>query len=233
MAPDPSPRHIGRPDAVAIALALFIGSASILSAVIAWRASLAAVDASRLESLAVQQQARQQQLELTLEAIVLQDERLLAVFQEHALAARELQAQADAVRATDLGQADSLDLEAHGRLALTRSIQPFFRGASGIALDEEGSVVYDRDFVLRNLRAGDLELRELRAEETLAQAEEADARTMVLLASAAIIVAALFFLTIAQVSRQRRHLRYSFFAVGGMLTAAGALSLVLVEFRLP
>ena len=43
-------------------LALLIGYTSILSAVVAWRASLSSIDAGRLESLAVQEQARREQL---------------------------------------------------------------------------------------------------------------------------------------------------------------------------
>ena len=215
-----------------MALALLIGFTSIFSAVIAWRASLAAIDSSRLESLAVQQQARKQQIERALESIVSQDERLIFVYQEHALAARELQAQADEIRATDAQAADTLDLEAHGRLALARSVQPFFQGASGIFLDEDGVAAYDREFVLRNLLGGNVELRELRPDETNQLAQAADGRTMGLLACAALIVTALFFLTIAQVSRRRVGLRLGFFAVGGLFTAMGTLGLFVVELGL-
>ena len=214
---------------MAIALALLIGFASIMSAVVAWRASLASIESSRLQSLTVQEQARQQQLERQLDTIVSQDERLLYVYQEHALAARELQAQADALRETDREAADGLDLEAHGRLALARSVEPFFRGASGIFLDEDGSVPYDREFVLRNLRAGNVELRELRPEETGVLAQAADVRTANLLASAAIIVAALFFLTIAQVTKHRLQVRYVFFAAGAVLVVVGTIGLFAFE----
>jgi hypothetical protein len=229
---NPSPDITPRRDRLAVALALLIGFASIFSAVIAWRASLAAIDSSRLQSLAVQEQARRQQVERQLEAVVLQDERLLYVYLEHALAARELQAQADTLVETDPDAADDLDLEAHSRLALARAIQPFFQGAGGIRLDEEGAVVYDRQFVLRNMREGNLELRELRPQETQQQAQAADVRTINLLASAAIIVAALFFLTVAQVARRQQALRLGFFAFGGLLTALGTLGLFAVELGL-
>jgi hypothetical protein len=229
----PSQTSRQRPDALAVALALLIGFASIFSAVIAWRASLAAIESSRLQSLAVQEQARSQQLEQQLETLVAQDERLLYVYQEHALAARELQAQADELRESEPAEAYDLDLEAHGRLALARSIQPFFQGASGIHLDEDGAVAYDREFVLRNLRVGHVELRELRPQETKDLAQQADGRTISLLTSAAVIVAALFFLTVAQVSRRRRGVRGSFLAVGAGLTALGVLGLLVVELGFP
>ena len=84
-----------QPRVSAAILAILIGYASILSAVVAWRASLASIDASRYESLHVQQQARQQQIERDLEGLIAQDLRFVNVFQEHALAARELRSQAD------------------------------------------------------------------------------------------------------------------------------------------
>lgn len=221
-----------RPDTVAIVLALLIGFASVFSAVVAWRASLAAIDSSRLQSLAVQEQARRQQLEGQLESIVAQDERFLAVYQEHALAARQLQAQADALRTTDSQAADELDLQAHAQRALARAAQPFFLGAVGVELTEEGAVGYDRDFVLRNLRAGHVELRELRPEETEAEAQRADARTTALLGVAAIVIAALFFLTVAQISRRRLRVRHGFLTAGAVLVAAGTAGLLLIELGL-
>jgi len=213
----------------ALMLALLIGYASIFSAVIAWQASLASIDASRYQSLAVQQQARREQIERELEAIVDQDRRFVAQFQEHALAARALQSQADALRASDPDAADLLDLDAHSRLAMARAMQPFFMGASGIALDESGIVPYDSAYVLRNLSEGDAELRELRTSNSAQLADRADEKTVELVAVGALVVASLFFLTIAQVSRTRQRLRSFFFATGGLLVLAGTLMFVFVE----
>ena len=112
---------VRHPQLSAALLALLIGLASVFSAVIAWRASLASIDSSRYQSLAVQQQARREQIERELEGIVEQDQRFVAEFQEDALAARELQAQADSIRATDPDAADILDLEAQSRLAMARA----------------------------------------------------------------------------------------------------------------
>jgi hypothetical protein len=220
---------MSHPERSAALLAILIGFASVFSAVLAWRASLAAIDASRYESLAVQQQARRQQIERELEGLVEQDLRFVNIYQEHALAARELQAQADALRESDPDTADVLDLEAHGRSALARAVLPFFLGASGIYLADDGSVPYDRQFVLRNLRAGNVELRELLTQDTLVLAQRADARSLNLIGVAALIIAALFFLTVAQVSRTRLRIRQTFFAAGGLLVVVGALGLLIVE----
>ena len=233
--PPPDPREsrlralLKHPERSAALLAVLIGFASVMSAVIAWRASLASIDASRYESLAVQQQARQQQIERELEGVVEQDLRFLNMFQEHALASRELQAQAESLRESDPGTADNLDLEAKGQSALARTIQSFFLGASGIYLADDGSVPYDRDYVLRNLSEGNVELRELRAQHPADLAQHADERSLNLIGTAALIVAALFFLTVAQVSRARLRVRQGFFATGGVLVLVGTLGFLLVE----
>jgi hypothetical protein len=64
-------------------------------------------------------------------------------------------------------------------------------------------------------------------------ARQADARTLSLLAVAALVVLALFLLTIAQVARRRPKLRNSFLALGGTLVLCSGLALALVELRLP
>ena len=220
---------VRHPERSAALLAVLIGFASVFSAVIAWRASLASIDASRNQSLAVQQQARREQIERELEGTVEQDQRFVADFQEHALAARELQTQADAIRATDSTAADTLDVQAQSEAALARAIKPFFLGASGIALDETGAVPYDTAFVLRNLQDADLELRELRTSNVAALANQANAKSIDLVGVAAVVVAALFFLTVAQVNRRRIRIRQGFFAAGGLLVAIGAVLFLLVE----
>ena len=220
---------MSHPERSAALLALLIGFASVFSAVIAWRASLASIDASRYESLAVQQQARRQQIERELEGLVEQDLRFVNVFGEHALAGRELAAQAEAMRESDPDTADRLDLQAQGESALARAVTPFFLGATGIYLAEDGSVPYDRAFVLRNLQEGNIEWRELRAQRTLELAQRADDHTLNLIAVAALVIAALFFLTVAQVSRTMVRVRQAFFLAGAVLVLVGALGFVLVE----
>jgi len=214
---------------MAAALAILIGYASVFSAVVAWRASLASIEASRHESLAVQQMARVQQIERDLGGLIAQDLRFVNVFQEHALAARELRAQAEDLRASDPAEADILDLQAQAQLDLARVLQPFFLGATGPQLGEDGTVTYDVAYVLTNLEAGNVELRELRTQRTGELAARADARAVSLIGVAALVVAALFCLTIAQVSRSRGRVRQTFFAGGAVLVLVGTFSFVLVE----
>jgi hypothetical protein len=235
-APPPQPARPSRvrtllahPQASAGLLAILIGFASVMSAVLAWRASLASIDASRFESLAVQQQARIGQIERELESLVAQDLRFVNVYQEHALAARELNDQADELRATDPNAADQLDLLAQAELDLARAVLPFFLGATGATLGDDGLVAYDTEYVLGNLRAGNTELRELRSQRTLDQAARADAKSLGLIGVAAIVVAALLFLTIAQVIRTRGRVGYAFFVAGGVLVGLGTIGFIIVE----
>jgi len=218
------------PNARAVLLAVLIGFASVLSAVIAWQASLSAIQASRYGSLAAQQLTRSQQIEAELRGLVDQDLRFVNLYQEHSLAARELASQADTLRSTDPNAADELDLEAQARSDLARAMRPFFLAAGNVQLSDDGTVVYDVDFVLTNLEQGNLELRELRTSNAKALADQADTRAVGLSLVAAVVVAALFFLTIAQVARTRRRVQSAFIAAGGLLVLIGTVSFVFVGF---
>ena len=205
-------------------LAVLIGFASVFSAVIAWRASVASDRCGRYQSLAVQQQARQEQIERELEATVQQDLRFVTEFQEHCpRRTSSSRPRLTAIRPTDSTAADALDLQAQSELALARALKPFFLGAGGVALDENGTVPYDKAFVLRNLSESNAELRELRTSNVGALANRANAKSIDLIAVAAIVVAALFFLTVAQVSRTRLRMRQAFFVAGGLIVLVGVL----------
>jgi hypothetical protein len=201
----------------------------VFTAVLAWRASLASIDSSRYESLAVQQLARQNQIERELEGLVAQDLRFVNIYQEHALAARELRAQAESLRTSDPAAADILDLEAHARQDLARGIIPLFRGGGGVTLAADGTVVYDVAYVMANLRDNHVEYGELLTQRTPQLAQRADSRSLGLIGVAAIVVAALFFLTVAQVTRATGRVRQVFFVGGGLLVVFGVAGFAIVE----
>ena len=112
---------------------------------------------------------------------------------------------------------------------MARAMQPFFLGASGIHLEADGTVPYDKAYVLTNLRENNVELRELRTQNTLELADRADAKVLNLVAVAALIIGALFFLTIAQVSRRQRLVRRVSFGAGAAMVLVGTLAFFLVE----
>ena len=77
-------------------------------------------------------------------ALVDQDLRFVNVFQEHALAARELQTQADALARHRCRRGRSLDLRGQSELALARAVTPFFLGAGGHRARRGRHGPYDR-----------------------------------------------------------------------------------------
>jgi hypothetical protein len=83
--------------------------------------------------------------------------------------------------------------------------------------------------VLRALEDSNLELRELKTSNVGDLADRADAKAIQLVAVAAVIVAALFFLTVAQVSKTRIRVRQMFFVGGGLLVVAGTVLFLFVE----
>jgi hypothetical protein len=216
------------PNTRVIALAVLIGFASILSSVVAWQASLSSIQASRYGSLAAQQRTRTQQIEAELRGLIDQDLRFVNIYQEHSLAARELRAQADSLRDSDPTAADELDLEAQARSDLARAMRPFFLAAGNIQLADDGTVEYDVAYVLTNLEEGNVELRELRNANTKALADQADAKAVSLSLVAALVVAALFFLTVAQVARTRQRTQRAFVGVGGLLVLIGTVAFLFV-----
>ena len=83
--------------------------------------------------------------------------------------------------------------------------------------------------MLRNLQDSNLELRDLTTSNVSDLAGRADTKSIHLVAVAAVIIAALFFLTVAQVSRTRPHIRQAFFVAGGLLVLVGTLLFLFVE----
>jgi hypothetical protein len=221
--------HDGIADPWAVRVALLIGIVSIVSALGAWRASVASNEATAAQVRAMQSIAQRLQLEQRIEALVDQDERLIGRYQEHLLAAREIQAAADTTRATDPDLADALDLEAQGRLALARQLERFFLAAVPTE-SEEGALEYDAAFVARNLRESTTELRELQPQRFLDVADIAGARATGLVAMVLILVAALFFLTLAQLTRHSA--RLGVIAIGGLAAFVGTAGFVVLEILL-
>ena len=97
-----------------------------------------------------------------------------------------------------------------------------FVGQAGVYLYDDGTVAYEEERILRLLREGEQELRELRPQETLALANTADTRTLTLVALAAVLVAAPLFLTVAQVVERRSSVRLGFMIAGSVLVAIGS-----------
>lgn len=208
-------------------IAALIAITSILGAVVAWRASVSSTAAGDLDEQATQELVLQEQELASLEGLVANDLRLFGQYQEHILSWRILLKQADTARKDNVALADQLKAEGLGELSLARSLRAFFQGATPTFGDADGKVVYDRDFVLANLKENDQELKVLRPDVTFENAESEHDRTVKLVAVFTLVIVALFFLTIAQFARENVR---TIFAIAGVAIAIGGLAgFVIVE----
>ena len=205
-------------------IAAAITLVSILVAVAAWRGSSAVGRASDLDGSYIQQVAmRQQELE-TITGYVELDTRLLPRYQEHVLAAAQLQAAADKLPA---GSADRqlLEVRAQGERAIARVMRPFFIALP--AVDAQGIATYDRESILRALEDQDTRLADLQPEQIAADAALTHDQANGFVVVGVILAVGLVLLTIAQVLRGRR--RIPFAVSGAVAGLAGGIGLVLVE----
>ena len=205
-------------------IAAAITLVSILVAVAAWRGSSAVGLASDLDGSYIQQVAmRQQELE-TITGYVELDTRLLPRYQEHVLAAAQLQAAADKLPA---GSADRqlLEVRAQGERAIARVMRPFFIALP--AVDAQGIATYDRESILRALEDQDTRLADLQPDRVAADAALTHDQANGFVVVGVILAVGLVLLTIAQVLRGRR--RIPFAVSGAVAGLAGGIGLVLVE----
>ena len=223
--PESSPEHPR--DRFRIRVAALIAIVSIAGAVVAWRASVSSIHAAALDQEAEQQLLQQQQREALLKGQVANDLVVFARYQEHVRAWRLLAAKADDVRKGDPDLANSFDTQAQGELALARTIRPYFQAGTPDFGDASGAVVYDPQFVLRNLVGSDPQLAVLHPEETFEEAHAAHTKVVDLIAIVALLIAAVFLLTLAQFARRR--IRMVFAGAGVLVALSGVVLLTLVE----
>lgn len=206
-----------------------IAGSSILSAVVAWRASVASGRARDLDERAAQELVLEEQEEAWLQGIVTNDLRYFVRYEERIFTWRLLQQQADSYRGPDPNLAKSLEVEANAELALARSLRKLFLGGTPDFGDADGTVVYDRKFALDQLRSVSQTLNELDPERTRTLAGEERDRTLRLVAVFTLVVLALLFLTVAQFAPSA--IRGTFAVLGGSVSAFSLVALVLMESR--
>jgi hypothetical protein len=214
-------------DPFRIRVAFLIAVVSMAGAFVTARASLLSVRASDLDQLSLQQLVQQQQLLADIEGEVAQDRRLFGRYQEHVLAWRLLEKDAAEAR----GQlAEDLEAQARERLALARSMRPFFSFRPDLG-DDDGRVEYDPAFTRRHLVDTTVELGDLRPEDTFATAQGLHVQIVRLIGVAALLIAALVFLTLAQLIRPA--VRRTFAASGVVVFVVGVILFAVVEVAGP
>ncbi len=209
-------------DPFRLRVAILIAVVSILGAVVTARASVLSVTASDDDQLSLQELVQQQQILADIEAQIAQDLRLLGAYQEHILTWRILEEQAKKVRNPSLRA--RLESEARTEHSLARTMRASFNFTPDLG-DEDGRVEYDVPFVRRYLHETSVELKDLRPDDTFQEGQELHVQIVRLIGVAALLIASLFFLTLAQF--RRRNVRGIFAGSGiGVLLIAIALFVV-------
>jgi hypothetical protein len=179
--------------------AIAIVVVSILAAVMAWRASVAADAAGTKEQLSEQNLLQQQELEAADEGSVIHDLGLFDRYEQHIDLAAALEHDA---RAAGAGAGTALAVQAQRELTLAREEQPQFEGPLPTT-HADGTVSFDVAYSRRQLRLRDVDLLDLESPRELAQlAKEQHTEAVHLTGLAVLFVGALVLLTFAGLSRR-------------------------------
>jgi hypothetical protein len=184
-------------------IGVLIAAASILGAVVVWRASVESSNASDLTQQGVQQLILQQQTQGSIEARVARDFQLFGQFQEHVLNWHLLLAQADRKASSEPSLASRLRSQARSELTQARHIRPFIRSFDRPTYgNRNGIIQFEPATQVQALVDANLELAGLHPGSTFVSAAAAHARALHLVGIAVLFAAALLFLTFAQVARR-------------------------------
>lgn len=204
------------------AVAILIAAVSVLGAIVAWRASVYSTDASNLDQQATQELVRRQQILASFRGFVSQDRRFHGPYQEHVKAATLLDRESRAVRRRNPVHATELRAQAQEERALARSLAHFFYSQTPDDPTAAGNVAYDAGAGLQYLEEVDAELPMLHPVAVAREARRLHHRTVRLVGVAAVFVVALFFLTLAELTRPAVR---PFFAASGSLAFIGGIAL--------
>jgi len=190
---------------------------SILGALVSWRASESAERADGFNQQAAQDRVLEEQARAADRSTVAQDQRIIARAEDRYRQAEILKADAEAAKG-DLKQ--SLAFDARRADAEGDTLYRYL-SAQFPQIEDDGNLIYDRNDAARALTAAKQDLQGLRPEEArkLGDDTQDEASNRVLVAT--LMVAALFFLTLAQLTRPGP--RQIFAGAGVSVALAGGL----------
>ena len=226
-APSPGgPPAFGRPTKrYVLTVALLIVVASLAGAGVAWSASVSSTRASDLDQLAQQQFLEQQQILTSGAADVAEELRRVGTFQQQIASQKYFAEQAQALAAKYPQLASQFASEAQGQSALARNTASLFF-ATFPQVSPDGTVTYDRQQALNNLLGRYVIYQQLHPEQIQAEAADEHTKAGRIVGVGIILVAALFFLTLAQVARSRS--RHAFLVAGTAILVVGLVLWVVV-----
>ncbi|HEX9375846.1 MAG TPA: hypothetical protein VGB19_06380 [Actinomycetota bacterium] len=209
--PGPSPKF-------QLIVALLIVVASLSGAGVAWSASVTSTRASDLDQIAQQEFLERERILTSGRSDVGEELRRVGTFQQELEAQRFFSQQAQALADRYPALAAQLAAEAQGQASLARNTGALFF-ATFPQVTPDGTVTYDRDQALNNLLSQYVVYQQLHPEAIQADAAEAHTKAGRTVGVGIVLVAALFFLTLAQVARRRS--RHAFFVAGTAVLIAG------------
>ena len=179
-----------------------IAVVSVGGAMVAWRASVFASSAETQDQHSIQQLVQKQEILAVNEGAVAEDERLFGIYQELWASQARLSRQSAAVRATDPELSAALASRASEDRALLRAMPAFFNVQNPDGPDSRGRVTYDRRRALAGLNeSAPSSLADLHPKRLRHQADALHTKTVHLIGAGALLVVALFFLTLAEILR--------------------------------
>jgi hypothetical protein len=200
-------------------IAYLIVAASILGAVVSWRASVESQRAGGLDQTARQEQIREARVELGRRELVGMDLRVFGLWEERQAHAALLASDAERLEATEPRRARALGLEAQRQSLEDETLWRALFLPYLVENDDEGGYRYDTAAAQSVGDSLGNDERRLDSAATRALAREVHARARVYLTVALLLVLVLLFLTLAQISEQRRQRA---FAGAGALTGVVA-----------
>ncbi|HEY7282388.1 MAG TPA: hypothetical protein VID47_12430 [Actinomycetota bacterium] len=223
---DSTPAPRGPSSRYKLVVALLIVVASLAGAGVAWSASVSSTRASDLDQLAQQQFLEVQQILTSGRADIAEELRRVGTFQQEIQAERFFEQRAKALAGRYPALAAQLASEAQGQASLARNTGALFF-ANTPRISSDGTVTYDRRQALNNLLGQYVVYQQLHPEQIQAEAAREHTKSGHVVGVGFVLVAALFFLTLAQVARTRS--RHAFLVAGtGVLILGLVLWLVVL-----
>jgi hypothetical protein len=207
----PTPRY-------RLIVAMLIVIASLAGAGVAWSASVSSTRASDLDQLSQQQFLEVQQILTSGRADVAEEIRRVGTFQQEIQSQQFFDQQSKALAAKYPALAAQLASEAQGQASLARNTGALFFAAFP-QVGPDGTVTYDRQQALNNLLGQYVVYQQLHPEQIQAEAAKEHTKSGRIVGVGIILVAALFFLTLAQVAKSRS--RHAFLVAGTAILAVG------------
>jgi hypothetical protein len=211
-------------------LAVAILCAASLGAWVAYRAAVVSSAAADLAQQEIQERVQQGQILAAKEGEVAQDRRVLGIYQAHVKAWKLLQTDADRMQARNPVRAASLHTQAQRELVIAKGLRSLLQFGTDLG-DDKGDVGFDPGFVLQFLKGRDTELSSLRPEVTEHAVDRNHDRAVHLVGVVTVVVAAIFFLTLARIPYSKAWLNRlwagaGYFALLFGLTLYGAVDVI-------